>query len=48
MGLAATALYVACISNGENKVRRDLAEAANITEITIRDRYKELLELLKN
>jgi transcription initiation factor TFIIB len=48
MGLAAAALYLSCIKNGENKSQRDLAEAANITEVTIRNRYKGLLELLEN
>ena len=41
MGLAA-ALYVACVTNGENKTQRDVAEAAGITEVTIRNRYKGL------
>ncbi|MCH8972557.1 MAG: transcription initiation factor IIB [Thaumarchaeota archaeon] len=46
MGLAGAALYIACITNGENKTQRDLAEAANITEVTIRNRCKGLSELL--
>ncbi len=44
MGLAAAALYAACVTNGENKTQRDVAEAANITEVTVRNRYKGLLE----
>ena len=40
MGLAAAALYVACVTNGENKTQRDVAEAAGVTEVTIRNRYK--------
>ncbi len=48
IGLAAAALYVACVTNGENKTQRDFAEASNITELTIRNRYMGLLELLKN
>ena len=48
MGLAASALYLSCIKNGEDKTQRDVAEAANITEVTIRNRYKGLKELLKN
>ena len=47
MGLAAAALYVACVTNGENKTQRDVAEAAGVTEVTIRNRYKELLDELK-
>ena len=42
MGLAAAALYLACIKNNENMTQRDIAEAANVTEVTIRNRYKGL------
>ena len=42
MGLAAAALYVACVANGENKTQRDVADAAGVTEVTIRNRYKGL------
>jgi transcription initiation factor TFIIB len=42
MGLAAAALYVVCVTNGENKTQRDIAEAAGVTEVTIRNRYKGL------
>jgi len=48
MGLAAAALYLSCVKNGEDKSQRDLAEAANITEVTIRNRCKGLREMLKN
>ncbi len=48
MSLAATALYISCLKMGENHTQRDLAEAANVTEVTIRNRYKGLLELVKN
>ena len=46
MSLAATALYISCRKTGENYSQRDLAEAASVTEVTIRNRYKGLLELL--
>jgi len=42
MGLAAAALYLSCVKNGENKTQRDIAEASNVTEVTIRNRYKGL------
>ncbi len=44
MGLAAAALYLACVKNGEDKTQRDIAEAASVTEVTIRNRYKGLKE----
>jgi len=42
MGLAAAALYMSCVKNGEDMTQRDIAEAANVTEVTIRNRYKGL------
>jgi len=48
MALAATALYISCVKMGVRHTQRDLAEAANITEVTLRNRHKGLLELLKN
>ena len=42
MGLAASALYMSSVKNGENFTQRDIAEAANVTEVTIRNRYKSL------
>ncbi len=35
-------IFVACVTNGENKTQRDVAEAAGVTEVTIRNRYKGL------
>ena len=42
MGLAAAALYVACVLEVESKTQKDVAEAAGVTEVTIRNRYKGL------
>ena len=47
MGLAAAALYLSCVKNGEIVTQRDVAEAAYVTEVTIRNRCKGLKELLK-
>ena len=47
MGLAAAALYLSCVINGENKTQKDIAVAAGVTEVTIRNRYKGLKESLK-
>jgi transcription initiation factor TFIIB len=43
MGLAATALYIACVLNGECTTQKIVAEASSVTEVTIRNRYKGLL-----
>jgi transcription initiation factor TFIIB len=45
-GIAAAALYVAALINDEKKTQREVADVAGITEVTIRNRYKELSERL--
>jgi len=47
MGLAAAALYIACLQNNEKKTQKDIAEAAGVTEVTVRNRYKPLKRQLK-
>jgi transcription initiation factor TFIIB len=42
MGLAASALYLAGVIEGEVKTQKDIAEAAGVTEVTVRNRYKGL------
>jgi transcription initiation factor TFIIB len=47
MGLAAAALYIACLQNDEKKTQKDIAEAAGVTEVTVRNRYKSLKRRLR-
>ena len=47
MGLAASALYLSCVMSGENTTQRVIAQAAGVTEVTIRNRCKGLKESLK-
>jgi transcription initiation factor TFIIB len=47
MGMAAAALYIACLQNGEKITQKDIAEAAGVTEVTVRNRYKELKKQLR-
>ena len=42
MSLAAAALYLSCIKNSENMTQQNIADAANVTEVTIRNRCKAL------
>jgi transcription initiation factor TFIIB len=42
MGMAASALYLACIKMGEKIAQRQIALAAGVTEVTIRNRCKGL------
>lgn len=42
MGLAGSVLYLMCLKNGEHVIQKALADAAGVTEVTIRNRTKEL------
>ncbi|UZE93033.1 MAG: hypothetical protein IB617_02640 [Candidatus Nealsonbacteria bacterium] len=46
-GLVAAALYLACKQYGEKITQRELAKAANVTEVTLRTRYKEFKKILE-
>ena len=46
MGLAAAALYIACLQNAEKNTQKDIAEASGVTEVTVRNRYKDLIKQL--
>ncbi len=46
-GIAAASLYVAALLNNERRTQREVADIAGVTEVTIRNRYKELLNKLK-
>ncbi len=46
MGVAAAALYVAAVINEEQRTQREVAEVARVTEVTVRNRYKEMVEYL--
>jgi transcription initiation factor TFIIB len=45
-GLAAASLYIASIIEGERRTQREIGEEAKVTEVTIRNRYKELVKKL--
>ena len=47
MAIAAAALYLSCVMSGENTTQKVIAMAAGVTEVTIRNRYKGLKDLLK-
>ena len=42
MGLAATVLYASCVKVGESITQADIARAAAVTEVTLRNRFKDL------
>jgi len=45
-GMAAAALYKACIVNQEKRIQKDIAIAAGTTEVTLRNRLKGIESLL--
>jgi transcription initiation factor TFIIB len=42
IGLAATVLYLSCLASNENQTQMSIATAAGVTEVTIRNRFKDL------
>ena len=46
MGLAAAALYLACITSGGSKTQKEISVASGVTEVTIRNRCAGLKELV--
>lgn len=46
-GLAAAAIYIAALRRGEIRTQKEVARAAQVTEVTVRNRYKELIKRLK-
>jgi transcription initiation factor TFIIB len=46
MALAAAVLYLSCLKTDENKIQRYIADAAGVTEVTIRNRYKNIIKQL--
>ena len=45
MGIAATVLYIACLYTGEKRTQTDIAQAAGVTEVTLRNRYRQIKRL---
>jgi transcription initiation factor TFIIB len=46
MGIAAAALYLACISIGESKSQKEISIASGVTEVTIRNRCAGLRKMI--
>ena len=46
LGMAAAALYMAAKTMQESVTQRELAKAAEVTEVTVRNRYKNLSQIL--
>jgi transcription initiation factor TFIIB len=46
IGVASAALYIAAVLEGEKRTQREIADAIGVTEVTIRNRFKELCKKL--
>ncbi|MGD2066167.1 MAG: TFIIB-type zinc ribbon-containing protein [Candidatus Bathyarchaeota archaeon] len=44
--IASAAIYISSKVSGENRTQREFAGAADLTEVTIRNRYREMMERL--
>jgi len=47
MALAASVLYMLCIKAGEKRTQMEIAHAAGVSEVTVRNRYIDLKSRLK-
>lgn len=45
-GLAAAAVYIAATMLGERRTQKEVAHVAGVTEVTVRNRYKEIITAL--
>ncbi len=48
MGLAAAALFTACVLEDESSTQEELADASGITSVTLRKRYADLKRVIKS
>ena len=46
MGVAAAAVYIASVITNERRTQKEVADVAGVTEVTIRNRYRELKKAL--
>ena len=47
IGMAASVLYISCLKTGEDKTQTQIARAAGVTDVTVRNRYKGLKSKLQ-
>ena len=46
MGIAAATLYIASVQTGHRRTQKEVSEVCGVTEVTIRNRYKEIVKSL--
>ena len=45
-GVAAASIYIASVLLGERRTQKEVGDVAGVTEVTIRNRYKEIADKL--
>lgn len=45
-GIAGASLYIAALELGERRTQREISDVAGITEVTIRNRYRNILQII--
>ena len=45
--LTAACLYIAAIKQGHRRTQKEISDAANITEVTLRNRYRDIINMLE-
>jgi len=45
-GMAGAAVYLAALKEGIRKTQKEIAQVAGVTEVTIRNRYKEIIKVI--
>ena len=47
IGIVAACIYISCVECSERRTQRQIARELEITEVTIRNRYKEAMAILE-
>jgi transcription initiation factor TFIIB len=47
-GIAAAVIYIAVMQKGERRTQKEIASVAGVTEVTVRNRYKEIMKVLNS
>jgi transcription initiation factor TFIIB len=42
MGMAASIVYISCLKTGEDRTQTQIADVSGVTDVTVRNRLKEL------
>ena len=46
VGIAAAAIYTACVLENTSRTQLEISQVTGVTEVTVRNRYKDIVEYL--